>query len=182
MNTHTTNAMDTSTETAILGGGCFWCIESDFEKLDGVLDVQSGYSGGHVPDPAYKQVSTGITGHVEVIQVVFDPQKLTYEKVLDYFYRHIDPTDGGGQFCDRGEQYRPVVFTLNDTQKQTAQKVNKVLEEEVGKVFDVDILPAKTFYPAEGYHQNYAKRNPIRYKYYRFSCGRDQRVKEVWKK
>ncbi len=175
---------DTDKATATLAGGCFWCIESDFEKLDGVIEVVSGYTGGHVDNPSYKQVSAGNTGHIESVIITYDPARLEYKQILDYFFHHIDPTNDKGQFCDIGPQYRPAIFYQDETQRKIAEQSlreiaqNKPFKDSV----KVEILKASTFYPAEEYHQDYYRKNPIRYKYYRYSCGRDDRVEELWGK
>lgn len=167
-------------EKAVFAGGCFWCIESDFEKLDGVITVESGYTGGHVKNPSYHDVSNGTTGHFEAVEVVYNPEKITYTTLLDYFWRHIDPLDGGGQFCDRGDQYRAGVFYTDEEQKKVIEASKAKVEKQLGKPVQTSIEKAAVFYKAEDYHQGYYEKNPIRYKYYRFSCGRDKRVKEVW--
>ena len=172
--------------TAILGGGCFWCMEHDFRQLKGVVKAVSGYSGGSIANPNYENyhdVSTvNPVPHVEVAQITYDNSKLTYDQVLDYYFRHVDPTDGGGQFCDRGPAYRPVIFYGSDAEKAAAEakkaEVGKLLKAKIA----VEVLPAKTFWPAEGYHQDYADKNPLKYKFYRWNCGRDQRVTELWGK
>ena len=173
----------TKTETATLAGGCFWCVESDFEKVNGVIKVISGYTGGHKANPTYEQVSSGTTGHLESVQVIYDPRIITYKEILDVFWRHIDPTDAGGQFVDRGNQYRSAIFYHNEDQKRIAEESKKELEES--GVFDkpivTEILKFTKFYPAEDYHQDYYKKNPIRYKYYRWHSGRDQFLEKVWK-
>jgi peptide methionine sulfoxide reductase msrA/msrB len=167
---------------ATFAGGCFWCTESDFEKLPGVVKVISGYTGGHKENPAYEEVSSGSTGHAEAVQVYYDPSKVTYTELLDYFWRHIDPTDSGGQFVDRGSQYRSVIFYPDEEQKRLAEKS----KEDLGKSgkFDkpivTEIIKFTKFYNAEEYHQDYYKKNPVRYKYYRFASGRDQFLNKVW--
>jgi peptide methionine sulfoxide reductase msrA/msrB len=169
-------------KTAYFAGGCFWCTESDFEKTPGVLEAISGYTGGHVANPTYKQVSSGGTGHVEVVKVIYDPDRISYEQLLDVFWRHVNPTDGGGQFVDRGSQYRSVIFYSNDTEHNLANASKQKLESS-GKFSEsiaTDILPLDTFYPAEEYHQDYYKKNPIRYKFYRSRSGRDQFLKKTW--
>jgi peptide methionine sulfoxide reductase msrA/msrB len=175
---------DSAKASAILAGGCFWCVESDFEKLDGVYEVVSGYTGGHLENPTYKEVGSGKSGHIEAAVVSYDPAKLSYRDILDYFMRHIDPTDNRGQFCDRGPQYRPAIFFHNEEEKTTAETL--LAELETSKPFsapiNVELIAASTFYPAEDYHQDYYKKNPYRYKFYRFSCGRDARVNEIWGK
>ena len=170
------------TASAVFAGGCFWCTESDFEKVDGVIEAISGYTGGHLKNPTYYQVSAGGTGHLESVKVIYDPSKVTYEQLLDYFWRHVDPTDPGGQFVDRGSQYRSAIFYANETQKRLAEKSKQQLEAsgKFDKPIVTDILPLGEFYPAEDYHQNYYKKNPIRYHYYRYGSGRDQFLKKTW--
>jgi peptide methionine sulfoxide reductase msrA/msrB len=170
------------TTTAVFAGGCFWCTESDFEKVDGVIEAISGYTGGHVANPTYKQVSKGGTGHVEAVKVVYDPAKITYEKLLAVFWRHIDPTDGEGQFVDRGSQYRSVIFYANEEEKRLAEASKKSLAASgrFNRPIATDILPLDTFYPAEDYHQDYYKKNSIRYRWYRYGSGRDQFLEKVW--
>ena len=172
------------TAKAVLGGGCFWCLEHDFKQLPGILKAVSGYSGGSLPKPTYENYhdvsSTNPVPHVEVVEVTYDPTKLSYEKVLDYFFRHVDPTDGGGQFCDRGPAYAPVIFTANADEKASATSKKAEVAKLVNAKIAVEIRDAKTFWPAEDYHQAYAEKNPAKYKFYRWNCGRDQRVKAVW--
>lgn len=167
---------------ATFAGGCFWCVESDFEKVPGVVEVISGYTGGHVENPSYKQVSAGGTGHVESVQVVFDQKKVSYKELLDYFWKHIDPTDAGGQFVDRGAQYRSVIFYQDEEQKQLADESKAELQKSgrFMKPVVTEIIKFAKFYPAEDYHQGYSKKNPIRYKYYRHNSGRDQFLQMVW--
>ena len=169
---------------AVLAGGCFWCIEHDLEGKPGIIDVVSGYAGGKSTTANYKAVSTGRTDHIEVVEVRFNPEQLSYAALLDLFWRAIDPTDGGGQFCDRGPQYRPAIFALNEKQARIAEDSKAALEASgwLPAPVAVEILPAARFYKAEAGHQNYAERNTLRYKYYRISCGRDARVREVWAK
>ncbi len=169
--------------TAIFAGGCFWCIEADFEKLAGVISVESGYTGGQLTNPTYKQVSAGGTGHAEAVRVVYEPAKVSYQQLVDYFWHHIDPTVKDQQFCDVGSQYRSAIFYQGDAQKKIAEASKKALEQS-GKLSHVytEVVAASTFYPAEDYHQDYYKKNPVRYKYYRHGCGRDARVAEVWGK
>jgi peptide methionine sulfoxide reductase msrA/msrB len=171
------------TQQAVFAGGCFWCTESDFEKIPGVLSVVSGYTGGKSVNPTYEQVSAGGTGHVESIQVTFDPSKVTYQDLLDVFWRHVDPTDPGGQFVDRGSQYRSVIFYASEDQRLQAEVSKKTLANSgpFRKPIITEILPLGPFYPAEDYHQDYFKKNPIRYKYYRFGSGRDQFLEKTWK-
>jgi peptide-methionine (S)-S-oxide reductase len=169
--------------TAIFAGGCFWCVEADFEKLPGVIEAESGYAGGRLPNPTYKQVSAGGTGHAEVARIYYDPRKVSYEQLLEYFWHHVDPTVKDRQFCDEGNQYRTAIFYRNDREKAAAEASKAALEKSgrFAKIY-TEIAPAGTFYPAEEYHQDYYKKNPIRYKYYRTACGRDARVAEVWGK
>ena len=176
------NAQPQKTRTAVFAGGCFWCTESDFEKVDGVLEVISGYTGGDVMNPTYKQVSSGGTGHVEAVKVVYDPDRITYKKLLDVFWRHVDPTDPGGQFVDRGSQYRSVIFYANEKQKDLAENSKMMLEDSgrFKKPIVTDILPLGAFYPAEDYHQDYYKKNPLRYRWYRLGSGRDAFLKRAW--
>jgi peptide methionine sulfoxide reductase msrA/msrB len=171
-----------NTRTAVFAGGCFWCTESDFEKVNGVIEVVSGYTGGQDDHPTYKEVSAGDTGHVEAVQVIYDPTRITYEELLDVFWRHVDPTDPGGQFVDRGSQYRSVIFYANEKERQLAEASKKRLVDSgpFTKPIVTDILPLGTFYKAEDYHQDYYKRNPIRYKWYRSGSGRDTFLKKTW--
>jgi peptide methionine sulfoxide reductase msrA/msrB len=163
-------------------GGCFWCTESDFEKLPGVVKVISGYTGGHKERPSYGEVSAGSTGHVEAVQVYYDPSKVTYAVLLDHFWRHIDPTDGGGQFVDRGPQYRSVIFYHDEEQKRLAEKSKEELDKSgrFKKPVMTEIVPLTQFYGAEEYHQDYYKKNPLRYKFYRFNSGRDPFLEKAW--
>ena len=170
------------TAEAVFAGGCFWCTESDFEKVPGVVEVISGYTGGRVANPTYEQVSAGGTGHVESVKVVYDPAKVSYEQLLQVFWHHVDPTDAGGQFVDRGSQYRSVIFYATDPERQKAEASKQELgaSGRFGNPIVTEILPLGPFYPAEEYHQDYYKKNPIRYKFYRFQSGRDQFLKKVW--
>lgn len=169
---------------ATFAGGCFWCVEADFEKVPGVVKVISGYTGGEVVNPTYKQVSAGGTGHVEAVQVYYDPARITYEQLLDVLWRHIDPTDDGGQFVDRGSQYRSAIFYDDERQRDIAEKSKRALQQSgrFDKPIVTEILPFKTFYVAEDYHQDYYKNHPIRYRYYRWNSGRDQFLEKVWSK
>jgi len=171
-------------EKAIFAGGCFWCMVPPFEKLDGVKEVISGYTGGHKADPTYEEVSSGTTGHVEAVEVIYDPAKVTYGKLLDVFWRQINPTDAGGQFVDRGSSYKSAVFYNNEEQKRLAEKSKKDLElsGRLDKPIVTEIRPAGPFYRAEEYHQDYWKKNPIRYKFYRYNSGRDQYLAKIWGK
>ena len=168
-------------KTAIFAGGCFWCIEADFEKLEGVTSVESGYTAGTSSNPTYPQVSRGGTGHTEAVRVQYNPQKVSYEKLLDYFWRHIDPTVKDRQFCDSGSQYRSGIYYQNADEEKLARKSKAELEKS-GRFTNIytEIAAFTRFYPAEEYHQDYYKKNPIRYQYYRFSCGRDARVESLW--
>jgi peptide-methionine (S)-S-oxide reductase len=167
--------------SAVFGGGCFWCIEADFEKLPGVLEVDSGYSGGKLVNPTYEQVSGGNSGHIEVVKVIYDPAKVSYATLLDYFWHHIDPTVKNRQFCDVGSQYRSAIFVENDAQRAAIDaSKTAILKAGVIKQIETETIPLTTFYPAETYHQDYYKKNPLRYAYYRNGCGRDARVAEVW--
>ena len=170
-------------EEAVLAGGCFWCLEHDLEKLPGVLSVESGYSGGSLRNPTYRQVSGGGTGHQEVVEVRFDTASISYPTLLRAYWRNVDALDGGGQFCDRGSSYRPVIFTRGDAQKQQAEASLKAAARELGKpvsAIRVQIKPLSRFWPAEGYHQDYAERNSVKYNYYRWACGRDRRLDQLW--
>lgn len=173
-----------SLSKAIFAGGCFWCVEADFEKVKGVVQVISGYTGGHVEKPTYEQVSAGGTGHLEAVQVLFDPKQVSYKELLEHFWRHVDPTDSGGQFVDRGPQYRSAIFTLDAEQKRLAEASKKALEQSgrFRKPIATEILPASPFYPAEDYHQDYHKKSFVRYRYYRWNSGRDQFLREAWGK
>lgn len=172
------------TETAIFAGGCFWCMESPFEKINGVKEVISGYTGGNKENPTYEEVSSGTTGHLEAIQIIYDPQKVSYNDLLSIFWKQIDPTDADGQFVDRGKQYRSAIFYKSKEEKTLAEKSKQNLDKS--KRFNspivTEIIAVTTFYPAEDYHQDYYKKNPVRYNYYRYGSGRDQFLKKVWDK
>ena len=167
---------------ATFAGGCFWCMEPPFDDLAGVVSTTSGYTGGKTVDPTYEEVSAGGTGHAEAVEVVYDPSKVSYEKLLDVFWHNIDPITPNRQFCDRGTQYRSAIFYHDDEQKRLAEKSKQDIEAsgKLGKPIVTEIVPAGPFYPAEDYHQDYYKKNPIRYKFYRYNCGRDQRLEELW--
>ncbi len=171
-----------STDIATFAGGCFWCTEADFDKVPGVISTTSGYIGGTVPNPTYKQVSSGKTGHIEAVQVRFDPAKTSFAKLLAAFWPTIDPLTANRQFCDSGAQYRSAIFYHNAEQKQQAEESKAKLQASgrFSQPIVTDILPATEFYPAEDYHQDYYKKNPVRYSYYRSNCGRDARLAEVW--
>jgi peptide-methionine (S)-S-oxide reductase len=175
-------ASDDELATATFAGGCFWCVESDFDKVPGVVETISGYTGGTVENPNYKQVTKGGTGHREAVQIRYDPKQVSYERLLHIFWRSVDPTDGGGQFCDRGESYQTAIFVGNEEERRLAETSREMLQESM--MLDAPVVtpvePAGVFYPAEDYHQDYYTKNPIRYRFYRFSCGRDSRVKQVW--
>lgn len=167
---------------ATFAGGCFWCMEPPFDNLDGVKSTISGYTGGHTRNPTYKQVTRGGTGHYEAVQVTYDPEVVSYETLLEIFWRNIDPFDDGGQFCDRGDSYLTGVFFHSDQQASAARKSKDRLEglDRFDRPFVTPIIQASEFYPAEDYHQDYYEKNPVRYKYYRWGCGRDDRLDEVW--
>ena len=171
-------------KTALFAGGCFWCIEADFEKLDGVVDVVSGYTGGAANTADYKTVTYKKTGHFEAVKVSYDPTQVSYAELVDYFWKHIDPTDSRGQFCDKGDSYKSAVFYASNEEKQIIEQ--SIEQLNATKSFSEDIVTtvaaAKPFYLAETYHQDYYKKNPIRYNYYRKGCGRDARVEELWGK
>ena len=169
-------------QRAVLAGGCFWCMEPPFEKIDGVFSVTSGYTGGQIKNPTYEQVSAGVTGHAESVEVVYDPAKVTYEKLLEVFWHNIDPLTGNAQFCDHGTQYRSAIFYLDETQKRLAEESKRKVEvtKRFGKPIQTQIVAASVFYPAEEYHQDFYKKNPVRYYSYRTGCGRDRRLRELW--
>jgi len=171
-------------EKATFAGGCFWCMEPAFDKLEGVKSVVSGYTGGRKPNPTYEEVSAGTTGHAESIEITYDPAVISYSRLLEVFWRNIDPTVKDRQFCDVGTQYRSAIFYHGEEQERLAEASKRTLEQSrrfPGPIY-TEISPATTFYPAEEYHQKYYAKNPIRYKYYRYGCGRDQRLKELWGK
>jgi len=165
---------------ATFAGGCFWCTEADFEKVPGVISAVSGYIGGRVATPTYEQVSQGGTGHAEAVQIRFDPAKVGYEQLLKVYWRSVDPTVKDRQFCDTGSQYRTAIFTHDAEQKRLAEATRAEVEQELGVPVHTQIVAAGTFYPAEDYHQDYYKKNPIRYEFYRANCGRDARLEQVW--
>ena len=170
----------TNAETAQFAGGCFWCMESDFEKAPGVTDVISGYAGGSEQNPTYEQVSDHATGHAESVRVTYDPAKISYADLLDWYWHHVDPLTANAQFCDHGPQYRTVIFFGNDRERAAANASKEKYEKLLGKKIATQIVPAGTFWPAEDYHQDYYKKNPLRYGYYRHACGRDARVNQIW--
>jgi peptide-methionine (S)-S-oxide reductase len=179
-------------ETAVVAGGCFWCVEADFEKVDGVGDVVSGFTGGDVPNPTYREVVRGGTGHYEAVRIPFDPGTVSYGQILDLFFRSVDPTDAGGQFCDRGESYRTAIFVTSEAQLREAEAAKARAEAALGREIVTPILPAGPFYEAEAYHQDYYRSEDIiltrfgprskaaAYDLYREACGRDARVRELW--
>lgn len=169
-------------EAAVFAGGCFWCVESDFDGVPGVLETISGYTGGTLDNPTYRDVTAGGTGHREAVLIVYDPKQVSYDHLLHVFWRSVDPTDGGGQFCDRGVSYRTAIFTRDAAQADAARKSKAELESS-GVLKDpvaTTIEPLGEFYPAEGYHQDYYRKSPVRYKLYRYSCGRDRRIESLW--
>lgn len=173
----------TKEQKAIFAGGCFWCMEPPFEKLPGVISVESGYTGGHIDNPTYEIISTGTSGHIESVQIIYDDEKISYEKLLNIFWKNIDPLDFKGQFCDKGEQYLSGIFYLTEEQSKIAQSSlerQKVKFKE--KKIATFIKPASPFFKAEDYHQDYYKKNPVRYKFYRYNCGRDKRLESLWGK
>ena len=165
---------------ATFAGGCFWCVESDFDHVPGVLSTTSGYTGGKVANPTYEQVSAGGTGHAESVEVAYDPRKVSYAQLLDYFWHHIDPTVQDQQFCDHGNQYRTAIFVHNDEERKLAEESKKKVEAELKKPIYTEIDQAGPFYKAENYHQDFYLKNPTKYKFYRWNCGRDQRIEQIW--
>jgi peptide-methionine (S)-S-oxide reductase len=165
---------------ATFAGGCFWCVESDFDHVPGVTETISGYTGGTVANPTYEQVSAGGTGHAESVEVYYDPRKVTYAQLLDYFWHHIDPTVKDRQFCDYGHQYRTAIFVHNDEERKLAEDSKKKVEAELKVPIYTEIVQAGPFYKAEGYHQDFYVKNPTKYKFYRWNCGRDQRIEQLW--
>jgi len=165
---------------ATFAGGCFWCMEPPFDALDGVVSTTSGYTGGHTANPTYEQVSAGKTGHAEAVEIVYDPRKVTYTRLLEVFWRNIDPLTANAQFCDTGSQYRAVIFVHDATQRRLAEASKDAVAQRLQKPIVTEITAASQFWPAEEYHQDYYKKNPIRYKFYRTSCGRDRRLEAIW--
>ncbi|CAN5763477.1 peptide-methionine (S)-S-oxide reductase MsrA [soil metagenome] len=176
----TSDTSDADLATATFAGGCFWCMEPPYDQLPGVVSTTSGYTGGTAENPTYAEVSAGGTGHVEAMQVIYDPSQVSYETLLETFWHNIDPLDAQGQFCDKGSQYRSVIFYENSDQQSLAQASKQAVADQFDQSVATEILPADDFYPAEDYHQNYYETRPIRYKVYRFGCGRDQRLAEIW--
>lgn len=177
-----TAALLAGLETATFASGCFWCSESDFDKVKGVTETTSGYMGGHTKNPTYGEVGTGTTGHAESLQVKFDPKVVSYKQLVDYYWRHTDVLDGGGQFCDRGSQYRPVIFVAGSEQRKIAEESKAALEKSgrFSQPIAVEIADAGAFTPAEDYHQNYHNTHSLQYTYYRHACGRDARLEQLW--
>jgi peptide-methionine (S)-S-oxide reductase len=175
-------SMPAQTAIAAFAGGCFWCLQPPFEKLDGVVSTTVGYTGGHTKNPTYNEVSDGGTGHAESVQIVYDPTKISYEKLLDVFWHNVDPLTSNAQFCDHGDQYRTAIFYHDETQRRLAEASKRQIEESkrFAQPIVTQIVAATEFYPAEEYHQKYHDKNPVRYTYYRWNCGRDRRLKELW--
>jgi len=178
----TPDAATQKTATATFAGGCFWCVEADFDKVAGVISTTSGYIGGRTPNPTYEQVSAGGTGHAEAVEIVYDPAKVSYEKLLDVFWHNIDPLVKDRQFCDRGDQYRTAIFYHGEEQKRAAEASKAAVQARFKEPIVTQIVPAGPFTKAEEYHQDYYVKNPVRYKFYRFNCGRDTRLEELWGK
>jgi peptide-methionine (S)-S-oxide reductase len=174
------NAVSSGTGRAIFAGGCFWCMEEPFEKLPGVVSVTSGFAGGSKPNPTYREVSAGNSGYAESVQIVFDPSRITYERLLEVFWRNIDPLTPDGQFCDRGRQYRSAIFYQDDEQKRLAEESKRRVEQRLQAAVVTEIVPASKFYPAEASHQDFYKTNPGRYREYVEGCGRYRRLEQLW--
>ncbi len=168
--------------TAVFAGGCFWCVEADFDKVEGVIETVSGYTGGSVEKPTYKQVTRGDTGHFEAVKVTYDPAKVSYDDLVTYFVRHIDPTDAAGQFCDKGDSYRSAIFVGGTGERAEAEAALTEAGKVLGEKVVTEVLPAATFWPAEDYHQDYYIRSAVKYNYYRKACGRDARLEQLWGK
>jgi peptide-methionine (S)-S-oxide reductase len=173
-------AQGAGAETAIFAGGCFWCVEEAFDKVPGVVETTSGYTGGHVENPTYEQVTAKGTGHKEAVRVRYYPAQVTYAELLDVFWRNVDPFDAAGQFCDKGESYKSAIFVADDAQRKLAAETRQAVEKRFGREVATEIEPAAAFWPAEGYHQNYHNTNPLQYKFYKWNCGRAQRLQQVW--
>ncbi|WP_308253371.1 peptide-methionine (S)-S-oxide reductase MsrA [Geminocystis sp. GBBB08] len=179
--THFAEADTIKIEKATFAGGCFWCMESPFDEIKGVLSTTSGYTGGNLKNPTYKQVSKGNTGHAEAVEIEYDSKLVNYSQLLTVFWHNIDPTVQNRQFCDVGNQYRSAIFYHNDAQKKLAEESKEKVAKQLNKPIFTEIKTISSFYPAEDYHQDYYKKNPLLYKYYRYRCGRDQRLKEIWR-
>lgn len=175
-----TAAQAADIRTAVVAGGCFWCVESDFDAVPGVTGTVSGYAGGTTVNPTYKKVTRGGTGHYEVVEITYDAEELSYEQLIHLFLRSVDPTDPGGQFCDRGDSYRTAIFVGSDAERAVAEAAVDEAEAALGQPIVTEILPDAKFYPAEGYHQDFYQKNPLRYTAYRRGCRRDERVKALW--
>ncbi len=165
---------------ATFAGGCFWCMEPPFDKLDGVISTTSGYTAGKTENPTYEQVSAGETGHTEAVEIVYDPRKITYARLLEVFWRNIDPLTADAQFCDKGSQYRAGIYWHDETQRRLAEESKEAVAKRLQKPIVTEVAAATKFWPAEEYHQDYYKKNPVRYKIYRTSCGRDRRLEAIW--
>jgi peptide-methionine (S)-S-oxide reductase len=176
------SAQNAERATAIFAGGCFWCTESDFDKVPGVLVTTSGYIGGTVANPSYRDVSAGGTGHAEAVKIEYDPRKVTYQQLVDHYWRTVDPTVKNRQFCDVGTQYRTAIFVANDAERKIAEESRKKAEAQLKQPIVTEIVQAGPFYPAEDYHQDFYVKNPTKYKFYRWNCGRDQRLEQLWGK
>ena len=176
------NSSSVSHAEAIFAGGCFWCLEPPYDKVDGVIATISGYTDGHKENPSYKEVSSGTTGHTEAVKITYDPTKVSYERLVEIFWRNIDPTTPNRQFCDGGTQYRSGIYYLDEAQQKVAEQSKRDIEASgvLKQPIVTEIKPATRFYPAEDYHQDYYLKNPVRYKFYRYNCGRDQRLSEIW--
>jgi peptide-methionine (S)-S-oxide reductase len=168
--------------TAVFAGGCFWCTESDFDHMPGVVSTLSGYTGGRLRNPTYEQVSGGRTGHIEAVRVTYDPRRISYADLVERFFRTVDPLDSGGAFCDRGYQYRSAIFVANSAERQVAEAAKARVQRALGAEVATLILPRRAFYRAEEYHQDYYRKNPVRYRFYRWNCGRDARLRAVWER
>ena len=166
--------------TAIFAGGCFWCMEPPYDELDGVIATTSGYTGGHIKNPTYRQVSYEDTGHYEAVRILYDPTKISYQELLDVFWRNVDPLDARGQFCDKGDSYRSAIFYQNEDEKRLAEQSKQTVAKRFKKPIQTEIIAASEFYPAENYHQDFYLTNPLRYLYYRYACRRDDRLEQLW--
>ena len=173
-------APSTKYEIAILAGGCFWCLQKPYDNTKGIVATSVGYTGGHTPNPTYKEVSAGGSGHYEALKIAYDPSIISFKEILEVFWRNVDPFDTKGQFCDKGDSYRAAIFPLNKGQQKIAHDSKAAHERLLGGQFSTKIVAASAFFDGEDYHQKYYEKNPIRYKFYRYNCGRDQRLKEVW--
>ena len=172
------SSAEAAEKSIILAGGCFWCVEKDFDHVPGVVSTISGYAGGTTENPTYENYATG--GHREVVKIAYDDAKVSFEKLLDVFWHSVDPTDGGGQFCDRGHAYTTAIYVADSDELQKAEASRDAIAAKLGKPVETEIALAPAFWPAEGYHQNYYEKNPIKYRFYRYSCGRDSRIKDLW--